>query len=87
MTTMELDARRMELIRDIMETDNIEILKKMKRYFLSLSEQPTKEESAPYTAEELNARIDEAEAEIDAGIPGVSHKELMQKIRNKIAQL
>lgn len=87
MTAMELDARRMELIRDIMETDNIEILKKMKRYFSRLSKQQMKEEPTPYTVEELNAHIDEAEAEIDAGIPGISHKELMQKIRERIAQL
>ena len=31
MTTVELDMRRMELIRDIMDTDSIEVLDKVKR--------------------------------------------------------
>ena len=33
MTTVELDMRRMELIRDIMDTDSIEVLDKVKRAF------------------------------------------------------
>lgn len=40
MTSMELDARRMEISREIMQINDIE---------------------------EINARIDEAEADIDAG--------------------
>lgn len=86
MSTMELDAHRMELIRDIMETDNIEVLKKMKKYFVRVSKVQEKEDLTPYTMEELNARIDEAEAEIDAGIPGIPHEELMLKMRKMIAQ-
>lgn len=87
MTAMELDAHRMELIRNIMETDNIEILKKMKKYFARVTKEQAKEELTPYTMEELNARIDEAEAEIDAGVPGISHEEMMQKMRKMIAKL
>ena len=30
MTTVELDMRRMELIRDIMDTDSIEVLDKVR---------------------------------------------------------
>lgn len=33
MTAMELDARRIELIRKIMETDSIEVLDKVKQSF------------------------------------------------------
>jgi hypothetical protein len=87
MTTMELDAHRMELIRNIMETDNLEVLKKMKKYFVRVSKEQVKEDLTPYTMEELNARIDEAEAEIDAGVPGISHEELMLKMKRKIAEL
>lgn len=87
MTTMELDAHRMELIRNIMETDNLEVLKKMKKYFVRVTKEQVKEDLTPYTMEELNARIDEAEAEIDAGVPGISHEELMQKMKRKIAEL
>lgn len=83
MTTMELDARRMELIRDIMETDNLEILKKMKKYFVRVTKETMKEELTPYTMEELNARIDEAEAEIDAGVPGYTVEEVHETMVKK----
>lgn len=86
MTTIELDAHRMELIRSIMETDNMEVLKKMKKYFVKVTKEQTKEGLTPYTMEELNARIDEAEAEIDAGIPGFSHQEVMCDMRKMIAE-
>ena len=76
MSTMELDAHRMELIRNIIETDNLEVLKKMKKYFVRVTKEETKENLTPYTMEELNARIDEAEAEIDAGVPGHTIEEL-----------
>lgn len=79
MSTMELDAHRMELIRNIMETDNLEVLKKMKKYFVKV----TKENLPPYTMEELNARIDEAEAEIDAGVPGHTMEELHELMVSK----
>lgn len=83
MTTLELDAQRMELIRNIMETDNIEVLKKMKKYFARVSRREAKEDLTPYTMEELNARIDEAEAEIDAGIPGQTMEEVRANITKK----
>lgn len=87
MSTMELDAHRMELIRDIMETDNIEVLKKMKKYFVRVSKVQEKEDLTPYTMEELNARIDEAEAEIDAGIPGHTIEEVHESMVKKFPWL
>lgn len=83
MSTMELDAHRMELIRNIMETDNLEVLKKMKKYFVRVTKEETKENLTPYTMEELNARIDEAEAEIDAGVPGHTMEELHELMVSK----
>lgn len=83
MTTIELDAHRMELIRSIMETDNMEVLKKMKKYFVKVTKEQTKEDLTPYTMEELNARIDEAEAEIDAGIPGYTIDEVHEVMAKK----
>lgn len=80
---MELDAHRMELIRNIMETDNLEVLKKMKKYFVRVTKEETKENLTPYTMEELNARIDEAEAEIDAGVPGHTMEELHELMVSK----
>lgn len=80
---MELDAHRMELIRNIMETDNLEVLKKMKKYFVRVTKEESKENLTPYTMEELNARIDEAEAEIDAGVPGHTMEELHELMVSK----
>lgn len=37
--------------------------------------------------EQLNARIDEAEAEEEAGLAGVPHEQVMQRMRKMIAAL
>ena len=52
-----------------------------------LTEYAMKEEYAltPFTMEELNARIDEAEAEIAAGI-GTSHEEMMREWEEELAR-
>lgn len=70
MNTMELDAARAEIIRSLFEVDNLEALNKVKRTVVRVIKSgKTKagEELTPYTMEELNARIDEAEADIEAG--------------------
>lgn len=74
MTSMELDARRMEIFREIMQINDIEVLDRLKRSLKHLTAKTDKavtivaqEELTPYTMEEINARIDEAEADIDAG--------------------
>lgn len=87
MSTMELDAQRMELIRDIIKTDNLEVLKKMKKYFVRVSKEQIEEDLKPYTMEELNARIDEAEAEIDAGVPGYTMEEVHEMMTEKFPWL
>lgn len=65
MTTMELEAYKAELAREILMSDSRELLDKVKR--LLRKEAKAEEQIKPYTLEELNARIDEAEAEIEAG--------------------
>lgn len=52
-----------------------------------LTEYAMKEECAlsPFTMEELNARIDEAEAEIAAG-EGTSHEEMMREWEEELAR-
>lgn len=74
MTSMELDARRMEIFREIMQINDIEVLDGLKRSLKRLktkagkaASMPFQEDLTPYTMEEINARIDEAEADIDAG--------------------
>lgn len=65
MTTMELEAYKAELAREILMSDSRQLLDKVKK--LLRKESKARELLKPYTLEELNARIDEAEAEIDAG--------------------
>ena len=71
MHTLETETLRRELLRDILDIDNPELLKKLKRSFnrirTNYMPQVVKEDLTPYTMEELNARIDEFEAELEAG--------------------
>ena len=79
MTTVELDMRRMELIRDIMDTDSIEVLDKVKRAFKRAVKSVQTEAygpvpGIPHTIEEVKADIAEFEREWDEGTSeGQSH--------------
>ena len=72
MTTMELNAMRCELAREILNVDSSEMLQKLQRYFKRLKkEQPTK----PYAIQEESSMVvaeDEVpyrtKAEILAGV-------------------
>lgn len=75
MSSMELDARRAEIIRQLFDTDSMEVLDSVKRSLARAlhreSKQPpvvVKEDLTPYTMEELNRRMDEGEAEEAAGL-------------------
>lgn len=72
MKTIDLNAYQNELVRDILATDNLEVLQTVRRaYHRAVNKVVKKVEAetpAPYTMEELNARIDEAEAE-EGGTP------------------
>ena len=64
MTTVELDMRRMELIRDIMDTDSIEVLDKVKRAFKRAVKSVQTDTygpvpGIPHTIEEVKADIAE----------------------------
>ncbi|WP_018665895.1 hypothetical protein [Bacteroides gallinarum] len=88
MKTMDLNDYRNELIRDISVTDNLEVLRTVRRAYCRalgrVAESAGKEDNLPvYTVEELNARIDEAEAEFEngEGIPSeVAHRRMKQFI-------
>lgn len=73
MTTMELDARRAEIIRQLFATDSMEVLDSVKRSLSRALSRHSKEEAVeeedltPYTMEEINARIDKAEKNIASG--------------------
>ena len=93
MTTMELDSRRMELIRDIMETDSLEVLDKVKRAFNRAIKSVEAKRfepipGVPRTLEEVKQDIAEFEAELDAGtLVVVPHEEVMREMRELIASL
>lgn len=90
MTTMELEAYKMELIRNIIETDSREVLDAVKRGMKRAIKKVTATETedlTPYTMEEINSWVDEAEAEEEAGIEGTSHQVVMDRMRKLIATL
>lgn len=72
---MDLNAYRNELARQILSTDDLEVLKKVKKYFARVAKvedtatvAEEKEDLTPYTMEEINSWIDEGEAEEEAGL-------------------
>ena len=87
MNTLEMEILRRELLRDILNVDDVDVLKKIRRSLDRLRVRPVNavqepEELRPYTMEELNKRIDEAEAEIEAG-ETLSSQELFAQMENK----
>lgn len=92
MTTMELDARRAEIIRQLFATDSMEVLDSVKRSLAralnrhSKKEAVEEEDLTPYTMEEINRRLDEGEAEEAAGLV-YTHEEVMAEIRKHIAAI
>lgn len=90
MTTMELDARRAEIIRQLFATDSMEVLDSVKRSLTralnrySKKEMVEEEDLTPYTMEEINRRLDEGEAQEAAGLV-YTHEEVMAEIRKHIA--
>ena len=90
MTAMELDARRMELIRKIMETDSVEVLDKMKQSFNRAvkAAQAKNTESVPSSLEEVKQNIAAFEADLDADmLETVSHQDVMKDVRQMLASL
>ena len=77
MTTLELEARKASLAREVLNLDSLELVKKAADYLHRLTQgyapasedYPTtaREEAAPYTREEIDAWIDRSEADIAAG--------------------
>lgn len=89
---MELNALRGELAQEIFSIEDKELLKKALKSIKRLIAQKEKttenkeKECRPYTMEELNARIDEGEAEEEAGLT-IPNEEVMGRMRKYIAAL
>lgn len=95
MKTIELDACRNELARDILATDNLEVLRSVSRAYrramnrAKLRAEKLKEATEipePYTMEELNTRLDEAEVDFASG-KGVPAEVAHQRMKHFIANL
>lgn len=90
MKTMDLNAYQNELIRDILTTDNLEVLQTVRRAYRRAVNKVMKNVSTDilpaYTMEELNVRIDEAEAEFQAG-EGIPAEAAHQHMKQFIAGL
>ena len=73
MSSMELNALRGELAHDILNIEDIEVLKEVKRslhQIIAQAKEEMKNKSShprPYTLEEIHSRIAESEAQIAAG--------------------
>ena len=93
MTAMELDARRMELIRKIMETDSVEVLDKVKQSFNRAvkAAQIKKTKSIPgvlSSLKEVKQDITAFEADLDADtLETVSHQDVMKDVRQMLVSL
>ena len=66
-TTTDLDAYRAQLLQDTSNVDNLEALQSIRRAYRRAVSKLKKETPAPYTVEELNARIDQALDDAKAG--------------------
>ena len=73
MSSMELNALRGELAHDILNIEDIEVLKEVKRnlhQIIAQAKDEIKNKSSyprPYTLQEIHSRIAESEAQIAAG--------------------
>lgn len=89
MTTMELEAQKAMLAREILSIDDMELVKKLKQTIsrtiakAKAKKEEVKEDLTPYTMEEINSWIDEAEAEEEAGIEGTPHEEVFRNMEKK----
>lgn len=93
MTTMELDVRRAEIIRQLFDTDNMAVLDSVKRSLSRALHRESKKAAAavkedltPYTMEELDRRLDEGEAEEAAGLV-YTNEEVMQEMKREFPWL
>lgn len=93
MTAIELDSRRMELIRKIMETDSIEVLDKVKQAFNRATKTVQLKEMGPIdgipcTLEEVKQNIAAFETELDKGtLETIPHVEVMKEMRQILSSL
>lgn len=86
-TTMQLEVSKARLAREILNTDSAEVIEKVRRAF----RRATKAEAvapAPYTMEEIDAHLDQFEAELEAGtLKTMTCQEANEAIRKELPWL
>lgn len=88
MSSMELNALRGELAHDILNIEDIEVLKEVKRSLHQIIAQAKDgmknkfSHPRPYTLEEIHSRIAESEAQITAG-EVLTNEEVFANMRRK----
>lgn len=85
MKTMELEAKKASLVRDILiEVDDMEFLKKLQKAFDRVKSQVKKEEDTEYISkEEILEGIDAGLKDVKAGRTSSAH-EFSKELRNGI---
>ena len=88
MSTMELRQSLLQEIANIIDSDELtrktlEYVRKLRTKEAKKKEIETKEDLTPYTMEEINSWMEEAEAEEEAGIPGMPHEEVFSNMEKK----
>lgn len=85
MKTMELEAKKASLVRDILiEVDDMEFLKKLQKAFDRVKSQVKKEEDTEYISkEEILEGIDAGLKDVKAGRTS-SAREFSKELRNEI---
>ena len=77
------------LVKDMDDSQKLELvtmlINSVKRTVAKAGPEDEEYDLTPFTMEELNARIDQAEAEIAAGL-GISHEEMMREWEEEIAR-
>ena len=85
MTTLELEATKAEVARQILDIDNWALLNKV-RNLLAREHDPRPDDLTPYTLDQINAWLDESEADADAGREYTS-EEMHRIIEEKFPEL
>ena len=84
MTQLELQARKLNLIQDIINTvDNDELLSRLEVAYNKIKKLASTEKQRPctYTLEEVNKRLDEAEKADKEGC-FISHEDMLKEVES-----
>lgn len=88
MTALEMQNKKVELARFILEADDWNLLDAVERTVKQILKKRGTEvmEAAPYTVEEINSWLDESEADDEAG-KTISSEEMSHKMKQFIQSL